>query len=276
MVVVSVSACLSDTPGWDQLKAFYAYDADDLMETEAKVEQAGDMLRVKLTYSGHDGEKVPAILLLPKTEGRVPVVVLVHGMGGSKEQMLDRFGRAIVDAGAAAFAFDAIYQKERSKGAPSARDITGFTEMFRSAVVDARRGIDYLRTRKDVDAKRVALLGLSFGSGVVAVAGAVDARFRQVTLLLGGDTARFRAEIPGGSSDEVEFVITTNFVPHISPRSLLMFSGKNDPVVKPEVAEKLFVISKEPKELVWMESEHNIPADAVSEIVKKTLERLGR
>jgi hypothetical protein len=49
------------------------------------------------------------------------------------------------------------------------------------------------------------------------------------------------------------------FVGHISPRPLLMQSGKTDHIIPPVVAEQLHTAAREPKSVRWYPGDHGDP-----------------
>ncbi len=53
--------------------------------------------------------------------------------------------------------------------------------------VDAMQAVSYLSQRKEVDKKRIAIMGYSLGSIVAGLAGAMDTRIHAVVLSGGGD-----------------------------------------------------------------------------------------
>src|SRR3989441_8479203 len=59
-------------------------------------------------------------------------------------------------------------------------------EIYIQAVVDIRRGIDLLLARKDVDPKRLAYVGHSYGAQWGAILSAVDERIKTAVLVRGG------------------------------------------------------------------------------------------
>src|SRR5437773_1469191 len=53
-------------------------------------------------------------------------------------------------------------------------------------VVDLRRGVDYLETVPEVDAKRVGYYGVSMGGILGGIAAGLDSRFRAPALVVAG------------------------------------------------------------------------------------------
>lgn len=55
----------------------------------------------------------------------------------------------------------------------------------------------------------------------------------------------------------------------ISPRPVLMINGRRDTVVPPQCADELFAAAREPKEIIWHDSDH-IGLDGL-ELVEKCI-----
>ena len=92
---------------------------------------------------------------------------------------------------------------------------------FRDHVIewskDLGRSLDYLETRKDIDATKVAYFGSSMGGIEAPIMAAVDSRIKVMIVSSGG--FRFRHDLP-----EVD---PFNFAPHVTT-PVLMISGRYD------------------------------------------------
>src|SRR5262249_2071042 len=102
---------------------------------------------VRFPYAG---KEVRAFLALPKASGPVPVVLAIGGLDSYKEYWGERAG-AFLKAGLGVLCLDMPGTGE----APIKIDV-GAEKMFSAA-------IDYLLTRPEVDGKRLAALGVSWG-----------------------------------------------------------------------------------------------------------------
>jgi dienelactone hydrolase len=168
-------------------------------EVLGKAPEAGGLVAERIRFASEkkaDGgtEWVPALLIRPeKADGRRPVVIVLHGTGGSKDGERERsFMVELAKRGILAVSFDARYHGERSGGAPKA-------EAYNAAIVrawrakpgeaqehpwyldtcwDIWRTLDYLETRPDVDASRIGMIGFSMGGIETWLAGAVDPRVK--------------------------------------------------------------------------------------------------
>ena len=129
-------------------------------------------------------------------------------------------------------------------------------------------GVDYLRTRDDVDQKRITLIGGSLGAFFVPAVMAADTRIDAAAILFGaGDLqALIRNEIDmpfplphlgaWAASVLLAPVEPLKYVADISPRPVFILNGRSDHRIPMDLAEKLHEKAKEPKEIVWIEAEH--------------------
>jgi dienelactone hydrolase len=133
-------------------------------------------------------ERVPALLVRPAAEGRYPVLIVLHGTGGSKEGMKPWLND-LAHKGIIGVAIDARYHGERSGGAKgSAAYVGAITAAWRApkdemehpfyydTVWDLWRLIDVLEKRPDIDPKRIGMLGISMGGIETWLAASVDER----------------------------------------------------------------------------------------------------
>jgi alpha-beta hydrolase superfamily lysophospholipase len=92
---------------------------------------------------------------------------MAHFLGATREMGLDRFARRFNEAGYGVLVFD-YRHLGASEGEP--RQIVAFGRQQ----ADWRAALDYVRTREDVDAAKVALWGPSMSAGNVMTVAATD------------------------------------------------------------------------------------------------------
>lgn len=128
----------------------------------------------------------------PKGEGPFPLVLAQHGGGGTPELCSGFFGpsnyndmtRRILRRGAAVFAPQLLLWKAEDFGPEHNKDVIDrrLKQLGGSlAALDLHRivrSLDYLVTRKDIDARRIGMIGLSYGGFYTLFAAAIDARIR--------------------------------------------------------------------------------------------------
>jgi alpha-beta hydrolase superfamily lysophospholipase len=102
------------------------------------------------------------------TEAQAPIVVMAHGLSGTRRDALGPFAQRFAAAGVAALLFD-----HRGFG-----DSGGEPDRFqpRRQLEDWRAAIEFARSLDGIDAERVATFGSSLGGGNALAAAAEDHR----------------------------------------------------------------------------------------------------
>jgi dienelactone hydrolase len=151
-------------------------------------------------------ERVPVLLVRPAKSGKYPVMIALHGTGGSKEGMrswlVDFAKRGIVGV-----AIDARYHGERAGGAKgSAAYLAAITKAWHApketmehpfyydTCWDLWRLIDYLDTRDDIDVKHIGMMGISMGGIETWLAASVDERVAVAAPLISVQSFRWSLE----------------------------------------------------------------------------------
>jgi dienelactone hydrolase len=138
-------------------------------------------------------EKVPVLIYKPVGSGtkKLPVVICLHGTGGSADGMknlLYRFSKA----GFMAVSIDGRYHGERVKTVAGKNDyveaiIAAWQNkdstkqqhpFFFDTVYDLWKLVDYLVTRPDLDSSRIGMMGVSKGGIETWMAASVDTRIK--------------------------------------------------------------------------------------------------
>lgn len=168
---------------------------------------APDVVADRVAYSTAYSLRIPAIVYHPEgaTITKHPALVVVNGHGGDKSSWYAYWaGILYARAGAVVLTYDPIGEYERNAERRSATgqhdEYIPPDDMARRMgglmVTDVMQGVSYLLTRKDVDPKRIAVMGYSMGSFISSLACAVDTRVHACVLVGGGDL-----DAPGGYWD---------------------------------------------------------------------------
>lgn len=213
-------------------RAMFTYDRGPLESAIESVEESPQWRKEKITFSAaYGGERVIAYLYLPKnskppfqTVIYSPSLVAFYFHGGQYMEFpfisfLMLSGRAVMYP-----VYKGTY--ERGTGAyPTGKSAE------RDVIVqwrkDLGRSIDYLETRSDIDAKRLAFYGFSVGAFWGPIFTQVDPRFKASVLLGGG----LDPEIPLPEVDAVHY-LPRNHVP------TLLVAGRDDYIVPVETHQK--------------------------------------
>jgi pimeloyl-ACP methyl ester carboxylesterase len=148
------------------------------------------------------------------------------------------------------------------------------------AVVDLRRAFDLLLARPDVDSKRIAYIGHSYGAQWGAILTAVDRRMC-ATVLIGGvptaaaiyldsqdpDMVELRRQV--GLADlkkhvEVQSVLDAiRYIPHAAPIPLLFQFARYERYFNQEAMDQYYAAASQPKERRQYSSGHDLNGVAV-------------
>jgi len=170
----------------------------DLDEKVAEMPVTNGLAVFQFSVAVEAGQRVSGILLKrADAHGRQPVVIALHGTGGSKKDMLPMC-RELAERGFIAVAIDARYHGERStgKGSYEAAILRAWHEpgehpFFYDTVWEVMRLVDYLQTRGDVDPARIGLTGISKGGIETYLTAAIDTRIAAAVPFIGMESFRW-------------------------------------------------------------------------------------
>jgi dienelactone hydrolase len=269
---------------FEVLRDLYEYDTDVPLEcrTVHRLEEP-EYVREKLVFRGIRDSRVPALLAVPKGgEGPYPCVILLHGIGGSKEGWWrdgsSHSGRLLTErllrSGHAVLTLDAPYHGERiaSNDFESA-DVfllqRGWMQRARDmvvqSVVEHRRAIDVLAARDDIDPSRLGVVGYSMGGMLAFMLTAIEPRIEAsvacVTPIL---------------SDSYSAMSVHNYAPRISRQPFLMLMAEADAMNYTEArARRLYsLIAAADKEVHFYQGGHVLPAEWVERAAEWVESRL--
>jgi dienelactone hydrolase len=220
---------------WTSFADNYRYDKRPL---EPNVDSTREDLLWRLeTVSftagyGNEDERIQALLFLPKNSQPPYQTVVWFPMpeAASKGARLGdgssdrRWFSFIVQSGRAVClpAVKGTFERNLGRGA---RNV--WSEMMPSASKDIGRTIDYLATRDDIDAGRLAYFGQSLGAAAAPIMTALEPRFKASVLVGGG----FPPHRPLAYADPL------NFAPRVRVPTL-MLNGEHEYFYRYETSQK--------------------------------------
>ena len=294
-IVLAVVACLA-AKAWADRHYYDGYDpnlplnatASEMTPVDKTIKVFGQSLqahyrRQRIEFDARPGERVPALLTFPvKTSAPVPVIVLLHG-SDQEMDFVEEICTPFNEAGFAMVCFDQYMRGERKVRGGVLTMVLGYRERCWKTVHDARRLIDYLQTRPDIDRDRIYLVGVSYGAITGVPLLAQEKRIKAASLVVGGGNLRLLAHAP-----EVRRELPNWLLPFAAPLiafvigpaepllhaagtagiPVLMQNGSNDGVVIPEAGKALFAALGEPKEIRWYPINHPDREPKGEEVIK--------
>ncbi len=191
---------LAETPVPDEVFAQYlrqfTYDRTPL---DAKIEEEKEVpsgVRQKITFdAAYGGERMMAYLFLPPPGAAKPpyqAVIYFPGSGAISTRSSESLDLGRVDflAKSGRAVLLPILKGTYERGGDLKSDYPEETAAYKDYVIawarDLGRSIDYLESRPDIDAQRIAYFGLSWGGALGAIMPAVEPRLKTNVLYVAG------------------------------------------------------------------------------------------
>jgi dienelactone hydrolase len=217
------------------------------------------------------GHTIQGYLVLPAGSGRHAAVVVVHGSGGDRRELL---GRAKALAARGIVALTITEPSTSSAPTPSTDPIT-FLRQARDVqvrdVVAVRRAVDVLRSLRSVDPKRIGYLGWSAGAKTGTFVAAAEPRVKALALLSAGaaPVSAFAAQAPPELRNQVKTILGSvdpiRYVALARPGSLLLEDGRNDQVVPRAALENIVAAAPKRTTVRWYAARHELNAAAYAD-----------
>ncbi|NLB72959.1 MAG: prolyl oligopeptidase family serine peptidase [Firmicutes bacterium] len=278
---------------------FYSYDRNQPLDAKLVLRAENEWYRrYELTYKS-EGDTVYAAYFEPRRPGKAPAAIGIHGMFSEDEDQFWHVADFAAKRGFAVLMPSLPFHHRRSKGI---QVISGqkfvvappvaVRDNFRRAVIDMRRGVDWLMSRDNVDSERIYITGASLGGMVSMLTYKADPRLKGGVFLVAGAGFReilvnsenpvvrnFRLLSKIGLTDIIEAADTLMLVdpaalPDIWPRPVLMLNGTLD-VIFP-ISETLRAASSfDDVDVVWAKSSHFYPVSGGQYLIADFVSRLS-
>ena len=253
---------LCQTPTWDQLKA--AYSVQPLQDSAVKSldRTAPEGTYTEFNFPGEKGDTVYATFIRPNAKGPFPLVVMLHGLGDSRQAMIDGYSKDFLKDGFAVLAVDAPHHGERATAAdkalfqklindyinrkdksaglgefllsndPSGQYYNLLTDAVLQGTRDVLRALSWITVPGHrVDAKRIGAFGISMGSIMSSILSGVDDQINADLLVIGGDPVfSLIGSLPADKQSVGYEGSSSLFLGH-STAHVLMLNGYNDQVM---------------------------------------------
>jgi len=252
----------------------FRYDPTPLNAVVAESREEEYYLREKVVFdAAYGGESMMAYLFLPRNAAPpFQTVVYFPGSGAihrrSSADLNPRRVDYVLKSGRALLI--PVYKSTYERGDGLDSDYPDETNNWKEHIImwgkDLKRSIDYLETREDIDADRLAFMGISWGAAMGPIMMAVEPRFKAGVVVVAG--LNFQKALP--EVDELHYLQRVDI-------PVLMLNGKYDFFFPYETSQlPYFELMKTPaehKKLIVHEASHSFPR---TERAKETLAWLDK
>jgi len=279
----------SGAPAFDQLVVNYDYPRTASLDFQQRnVEKRGNALVIDLEYSGRSQtDHVPAYLVIPQGDGPFAAILWGHWMKqGSPLRNRDEFleeALVLARSGVMSLLIDTPMVRPNYKSKPMEEDPLEWaiqsSEDDRQMVVDLRRGVDLLLSRRHVDPRRIAYVGHSFSAHAGAILAGVEKRIGCFVLMAGSFTdeeevraakdagiVKWREKLGPQKVDQYfrdyAWDDPANFITHTDGRSILLQFASGDGMTEQQAKQLLERFSAKDKQMQFYQAGHELNAAA--------------
>ena len=244
-----------------------------------------------VTYDSPKGGVVPAYLVVPKGKGPFAAVIWGHwcwqnSSVRNRKEFLDE-AVVLAQAGVVSLLPDWPVARPGHVESKDPFDEQNATE-FIQKVFDARRGVDVLFARKDVDRRRLAYVGHSCGASIGALLSGVDRRFKAFVLMAGTmsdeisqqtkEFQEFRQKVGAEKLDafiaKYSYLDQGKYVSHAAPAVVFLQFATQEKFLTPDRARQHAAIVSEPKRFKLYDAPHALNAEARRDRIDFLIEQL--
>ena len=255
----------------------FDYDATKPLDIHDKVIEEFDGGTVHdLTYASPKDGPVTAYLIVPKGKGPFAAILFGHWGNGTRAEFIPE-AKLYARAGAVSLIPDYAWDRPQPwRKSPNHYDKPELDrEIEIDAVVELRRAIDLLLARPDVDPKRLAYVGHSYGAQWGSILSAVDKRMKTSILMAGvaetGDIflrgnhpsiVELRKSRPAGQFERYAQITgdidAVHFVGHAAPIPLLLQFGNFEEYFDRTSMEHYAATASNPKKVLYYDTGHDL------------------
>jgi dienelactone hydrolase len=233
------------------------------------VEDVGGIKVHDISYASPKGGSVPAFLVVPVGDDPFAGIIFAHWGQGDRTEFLSE-ALTLARAGVESLLVDGVFNRPGGQADDfihPEKEKEGYIQL----VTDIRRGVDLLQSRPEIDLKRIAYVGHSYGATWGGALAGVEHRI-VVHVLMGGlphygdlsdnkwiweqITKKYSKEQIDNYRKAYEPIEPTNFV-GLAPPSAVMFQfAEQDRYITPALAKIYWEAAREPKLQKWYYTSH--------------------
>ncbi len=216
-----------------------------------------------VAFAAKDGVVLKGWFIRPMTDGNeAPAIIICHGVGANKSDFTE-FAVHLSRRGYAVLLFD--FRAHGESG--GSRTSLGYYEQE-----DVLGALSYLKTRKEVDSRRIGIYGFSLGGATAILAASKTDGFRAIVADSAFTSLRDQAKntvtgfyhLPSFPffplvvfayeayfRTSIDAVSPIRSIAALAETPILIIAGEEDKLIPSENAKRLYAAAREPKE-IWI------------------------
>jgi pimeloyl-ACP methyl ester carboxylesterase len=213
--------------------------------------------------------------------GKVPAVVWAHAYGSNRNQFATE-ATELADQGIASIIYDSNMTRF-GRGIDLQDPVYAgevFEALVRQDVVDARVALDILERRPEIDAERIAFVGVDYGTMIGSILAVVEDRIDAFVLASAfSEPSRYFAQqlVPpesvDGFAERISPYDPVQLLPNVD-KPILLQNPRRDTEIEPEEYERL-VDAADGAEVKWYESGRELVFEAHQDRARWLADKLG-
>jgi predicted esterase len=232
--------------------------------------------------SAGSNDATGSIVIPPRRNGKAPVVLWAHAYGSARSQFAPEAAR-LADRGIASVMWDMNMTRFNRSGV-DLQDPVYASETFETLMLqdvkDARKLLDLVEQRPELDSTRIAFVGVDYGAMLGTILGVADDRIDAFVLTTPfGEPSRYFAKqlVPPESVDsfvdDLSRYDPVNLIGSVD-RPILIQHARRDSIVERADADKLDDVAGD-AEVKWYEADHQLVAEAEDDRATWLADKLG-
>jgi dienelactone hydrolase len=282
LLLVLVGGCGGDSK--PEARGPFDYDREASLEFQDKgrVNRNYPIEIRDVSYASPGGDdQVTAFLVKPPGKGPFPGVILVHGAGANRQQLVVQ-ATWLAGRGAVALVVDSPFA--RNPGIQFPEGIPGLRverDLIVKNVQELRRAVDVLEEHGGVEDEKIGYIGYSAGARTGAILAGNEDRVDAYVFISGGSApiSEVTKAVPPDVRSDVEMILTeVDPLRHIrdaAPAKLRFQNGRKDEVVPRAALLAMYRAASKPKEIRWYDATHEPTAAVYRDTLSWLTRELG-
>lgn len=282
LMLVLLAGCGGDSK--PEARGPFDYDRDASLEFQDKgrVNRNYPIEIRDVSYASPGGDdRVTAFLVKPPGKGPFPGVILVHGAGADRQQLVVQ-ATWLAGRGAVALVVDSPFA--RNPGIQFPEGIPGLRverDLIVKNVQELRRAVDVLEEHAGVEDEKIGYIGYSAGARTGAILAGNEDRIDAYVFISGGSApiSEVTKAVPPDVRSDVELILTEvdplRHIREAAPAKLRFQNGRKDEVVPRAALLAVYRAASKPKEIRWYEATHEPTAAVYRDTLSWLTKELG-